>query len=913
MKLSIKKVFQGLLLIAVMSLLILSAVALYFNAQLAKNQNYLVKASTIKTARSYMSNALVNFFARQENILVARKVTDITAIPSNIKFSTKFMQGVTLLSNIENQPIAMVQALNSLEERYPQFLADDTKLYTLSENLLRKKDELTKLTAVINNELAAMRTISDDISGTLVYQEKLKDNQVDAYLLPGNLLNSTANKLKFRDALKELLNSRFIEALLVSDQLNINFAILADLIHQASIEENSDMLMNIRDNEIVQLLQSTQDELIRLIITTKNIPDIQKKVTDIQSQFNMVLLKLIKAPQNIFSLRQTLNDEEVILQKTIISIQKNKNNIVKEFDKLSSTAESLQNNLINKAQQIKIYSRVALAVFAITIILIMGAIGFFLLKAITNSLNSLVSVMRKVSEEEGNLNYRLEQTPYEDLNKVSSAFNTMTGKLQYIHGHLQELVDSKTQELREFGKNLAVRHSVTAVLVEHLSLYEAISKVIEIMCSTMLLEAGAFWEMDNARNELRCMFTWSVDVAEIKEFSVASKQKTFARGIGLPGRVLETKKLHWIPDICHDANFSRAIQAKKAGLNTGVAFPILFNEDVVGVIEFFIRTEKVIDEAMVRTFDDIGKQINIFIEREETQKKFDSLSRRAGMADVATSILHNLGNILNSVNVTTNLLKEKFYNNSNLKNLAAAINLLNENLDNLPHYLSENPKGKLIPTYLISLAKTLNEEQAEVKNEITSLVEHLKHIEDIVAMQKTISGVSGISERVFLPEIVNAAIQMCNTSLEKRSIDIQKEFKDSEFITTDKSKLLQILVNLMQNARDALSMSEYDIPNKKILVTIEKSSEELPVKITITDNGSGIRPENLTKIFALGFTTKPDGHGFGLHSSATAAKELGGSLNVNSAGPGQGATFTLLLPLFSEASSKRRSTDVQTN
>ena len=116
----------------------------------------------------------------------------------------------------------------------------------------------------------------------------------------------------------------------------------------------------------------------------------------------------------------------------------------------------------------------------------------------------------------------------------------------------------------------------------------------------------------------------------------------------------------------------------------------------------------------------------------------------------------------------------------------------------------------------------------------------------------------------------------------------------------DKHKVLQILVNLISNAKYALSDS--DAKERQLTIAISRqpsraSSDDGFAEVSITDNGIGIARENLIRIFGHGFTTKKNGHGFGLHSGALAAKEMGGSLSVQSAGPGKGATFTLSLPL----------------
>jgi signal transduction histidine kinase len=123
-------------------------------------------------------------------------------------------------------------------------------------------------------------------------------------------------------------------------------------------------------------------------------------------------------------------------------------------------------------------------------------------------------------------------------------------------------------------------------------------------------------------------------------------------------------------------------------------------------------------------------------------------------------------------------------------------------------------------------------------------------------------------------------------------VEVVREFENVPPMNVDKHKLLQILVNLVRNAKYACQESER--VDKQMTVRVANGDGR--IKISVIDNGVGIPPENLTRIFNHGFTTRKDGHGFGLHSGALAAKEIGGSLNVHSDGPGQGAAFTLELP-----------------
>lgn len=293
------------------------------------------------------------------------------------------------------------------------------------------------------------------------------------------------------------------------------------------------------------------------------------------------------------------------------------------------------------------------------------------------------------------------------------------------------------------------------------------------------------------------------------------------------------------------------------------------------------------------TIMDITKQKQTQEELKLLNQQLVTIARKAGMSEVATSILHNVGNILNSVNISLSVLQETV-NESKLNKLTKISAMILENLPNKPNYLLEDPKGKLIPHYLDDMAQHLLLEQDNIKLEIQNLNQNISHIKDIVKMQSNISGVSGISEQVNVGEVIDLAIHMTAVSPERHHININKFFDEVE-IHIDKSKLLQILVNLIKNAKE--SLLQKNIKEKNINIYVKNQTDPLHnVEIIIEDNGIGISEDNLLRIFSMGFTTKTSGHGFGLHSAAIAAKELGGSLTAESKGKDQGAKFILTLP-----------------
>ncbi len=290
-------------------------------------------------------------------------------------------------------------------------------------------------------------------------------------------------------------------------------------------------------------------------------------------------------------------------------------------------------------------------------------------------------------------------------------------------------------------------------------------------------------------------------------------------------------------------------------------------------------------------------------ERKQAEKKLEALhgqlldaSRQAGMAEVATNVLHNVGNVLNSVNVSASLVCEQVRKSKagNVTKLAA---LVNEHQPDFAAFLTSDPKGMEVPRYLVGLGALLTQEQADVLKELQSLSANIEHIKEIVAMQQNYSKMCGVLESVSVDELIEDAVRMNNAALVRHEVKVVREFSKTPPIMVEKHKVLQILVNLIRNSKYALD--ESGRPDKQLIVRAGKNGSDF-IQVSIIDNGVGIPPENLGRIFEHGFTTRKTGHGFGLHSGALAAKEMGGTLTAHSDGPGKGATFTLELPIQSK-------------
>ncbi len=288
------------------------------------------------------------------------------------------------------------------------------------------------------------------------------------------------------------------------------------------------------------------------------------------------------------------------------------------------------------------------------------------------------------------------------------------------------------------------------------------------------------------------------------------------------------------------------------------------------------------------------------------QKQLIEASRQAGMAEVATGVLHNVGNILNSVNISTSILGQKV-RQSKLGNLSKAAAMLREHQTGLADFLTHDAKGRQIPDYLDQLADCLAEEQTLFSDELVSLEQNVEHIKNIVAMQQNYAKVAGFLETVQPADLIEDALRLNAAALSRHQVAIRREYEPNlPALTLDKHKALQVLVNLIHNAKYACDPPE--VPDKRLTLRLTHRGDR--VRISVVDTGIGIPRENLTRIFSMGFTTRRNGHGFGLHSGALAARELGGALLAQSDGPGKGATFTLELPVSSpscDTKSVRRS------
>ena len=508
-----------------------------------------------------------------------------------------------------------------------------------------------------------------------------------------------------------------------------------------------------------------------------------------------------------------------------------------------------------------LYSRLnRYAVIAVGVFIVSGFVAFLislqLQKLISGPILTLVQTARAVTIEK-NYSVRAIKKSSDELGTLIDAFNEMLNQiqerdsaLQASHVELENRVSERTSEV-----------------VNSLSLIQA---TLDSTTDGILVTNGA-GAVTSFNEKFVKMWGVSQGVADRNEGQAMLQEIS--------------------PQLVESGDFLSRIQ------NTG-ATPQLESFDLLHfkdgrLFEQYSKPQMVEEHCVGRvwSFRDITERRRSERELDEMHQQLVDTSRQAGMAEVATSVLHNVGNVLNSINVSSTLASDRV-KKSKIVSVGKVAALLTEHQADLGHFFTEDPRGKQIPAYLVQLAEHLLNEQKAVLDELTLLHQNIEHIKDIVVMQQSYARISGIIETVQITELVEDAVRLNLGALQRHGVEVIREFENVPPMDVEKHKILQILVNLVRNAKYACDESL----RMDKLMTLRVSQRGSMVAITVADNGIGIPPENLVRIFNHGFTTRKEGHGFGLHSAVLAAMEMGGSLSVHSDGVDQGATFILELP-----------------
>ena len=276
----------------------------------------------------------------------------------------------------------------------------------------------------------------------------------------------------------------------------------------------------------------------------------------------------------------------------------------------------------------------------------------------------------------------------------------------------------------------------------------------------------------------------------------------------------------------------------------------------------------------------------------EARRETEESAHRAGMAEIASEVLHNVGNAVNTANCCVEVIGDRL-NNSRLSGLEKATSLLSDQASNAVHFFSEDPRGPKLINYLVTVTGTLQKEQAENLSELQRLQETIRHIRDAIASQQSHARKSDFRQRVDLRALLNETL-LVNEALQKQcGVSVTINMPELPLLELNRSRVAQVLVNLEKNA--LLSMQSVPERNHVLTVNVAVLETDL-LQIEVRDTGTGFTPEIHERLFGQGFTTRKEGSGLGLHYCVNVIREMGGDITAYSDGPGTGARFQITIP-----------------
>jgi len=518
--------------------------------------------------------------------------------------------------------------------------------------------------------------------------------------------------------------------------------------------------------------------------------------------------------------------------------------------------------ITDNLRQIRTYS----AMLLVASILIGLLVTWVIVRAICPPLEKLMQAADKVSR--GDLNSEVFIMSNDEVGKLSRSFNQMVDNLRTAeidkYDHLISLEKmNKKLELRVTERTSELEKSETRIRTIHNSVGEAILVFGKNHRIETINRAGlnifACDEIDiigkHASILFRSLYNPDADMCiNVKQFlGLMTTHKTMeVEGVRRSGEVFPMDLL--VSKMSHEESDSL----------------VCIVRDITG--------RKKAEEHLVAA-----------------QKEIVNAAHKSGMAEMATGVLHNIGNILNSVNISVEEIS-RVARNSKVIGLLKANTMLADNMNDISDFIANDSKGRKLPRYYVKLGGIIDDEFDTIKREVAVLSQKTTMMKEVISTQQSYAAAGFLSETFGMTAIIDDALVVQKSSLEKWGVKILVSIDDIPLISAQKSRLLQVVTNLIKNANEA--MQDNDVDNREKILTITAGVHNArSVYVCVADTGCGVTEANLSKIFQHGFTTKDSGHGFGLHASANAMTEMGGTLSIRSEGVGLGSSFTLVVPV----------------
>jgi PAS domain S-box-containing protein len=443
------------------------------------------------------------------------------------------------------------------------------------------------------------------------------------------------------------------------------------------------------------------------------------------------------------------------------------------------------------------------------------------------------------------------------LDKGTPRFASDGTFLGYI-GSATDITERKRVEDR-----LRVQHTVALILAEAATIEEATPRILRAMGECLGWDVGALWRVDRGAEVLRCVELWHEASIEIPKFERVSREFTFVRGLGLPGRVWSSLEPEYIHDVVPDDNFPRAPIAEQEGLHAAFGFPILLGGEVLGVIEFFSREIRQPDQELLNMLATIGSQIGQFIERKRAEAAFGKVqmqlahaNRVATMGQLSASITHEVNQPITAA-VTYALAARR--------------------------WLSAEPPNLLEVDDALSLIVKEGNRAGEVVARIRALIKKAPARRDAVAINDAILEI----------------IALTRTEAANNSVSVRTQLAEGlPRVQGDRVQLQQVLLNLIINAIEAMR----DVGEEERELLISTRNDPDGVSVEVRDSGPGFAPETFKHVFEAFYTTKPGGLGLGLSICRSIVEAHNGRLWASPNVP-RGAVFRFIAPVHPAAAS----------
>jgi PAS domain S-box-containing protein len=450
-----------------------------------------------------------------------------------------------------------------------------------------------------------------------------------------------------------------------------------------------------------------------------------------------------------------------------------------------------------------------------------------------------------------------------------AAFTMRSGLGEPIcHVCIKRDITSRRREItarHRIEQRLALQYAITRILSRSIDFVEGTHEILQIVCESLGWHVGVLWAADHQGEVLRCVDLWNQPSLNVDEFESMTRTRTFARGVGLPGRIWKSGKPAWIANVTEDLNFPRALSADAAGLRAAFGFPILLGDEVVGVIEFFSQEIRQPDQDLLDMIASLGFQIGQFHERKRAEEKLAHLlvRERAARADAEKA----------------NRLKDEF--------LATLSHELRTPLNAVIGWSRMLRSGRLDDESSLHAMEVI-ERNAWAQKQI---------IEDILDVSRVITGKLQLHlTPVDLVAVVKAALDAVRPAFEAKDISVEESYPaELRIMTGDADRLQQVVWNLLSNA------SKFTPAGGTVAIRV--TQEKAYLEIEIIDTGPGIAPEFLPHVFerfrqADGSTTRTHGGlGLGLAIVRHLVELHGGVISAENSSAGCGAIFTVKLPL----------------